>query len=234
MTGYAITARYYDAMASVAHAGVDRRIAAALAGLDSTVGPIIDVGAGTGLTTTLIAATLPGAEIFAVEPDPAMLPALMTRVWSNPDLRTHVTILPFGIDDAPLPERIAGAVLGASLVHFSPEERARLWPLLKARLVNGGRIVVEVQCSGAGDMQETEVATVQVGRMTYRCLAAAQNIGPDRQRWDMTYKGTLGGRELVCDRTSYDCWAISAETIIREAKSANLSGSVQDDIVILH
>lgn len=233
MTGYAVTARYYDAIASVAHTGGARHIAAALAGLDATLGPIVDVGAGTGLTTALIATTLSDAEIFAVEPDPAMLAALMTRIWSDPDLRRRVTILPFAIADAPLPERIAGAVLGASLVHFGPDERSRLWTLLKDRLAEGGRIVVEVQCPSAEDMSETEMATAQVGRVAYRGFAAARRVGPDRQRWEMTYRSILEGRELVCERTSYDCWTISAEAILEEAKIAGLTGSVQDDTVVL-
>ncbi len=86
-------------------------------------GPILDIGAGTRLTT-----------------------ALMTRVWDDPGLRRRVTILPFSALDASMLSVIAGAVLSASLVHFLPHERQRLWPLLVERLAPDGRIVVEVQC----------------------------------------------------------------------------------------
>lgn len=95
MTGYAVTAQYYDPLAATGHAEVDAQIAAALAGLETKAGPVLDIGAGTGLTTALIAASLPEAEVWAIEPDPAMRPALMTRVWNDPDLRRRVTILPF-------------------------------------------------------------------------------------------------------------------------------------------
>ncbi|OWK28001.1 class I SAM-dependent methyltransferase [Sphingomonas mucosissima] len=233
MRGYAVTAQYYDPLASGAHAETDRRIAAALAGLDVTAGPIVDVGAGTGLTTSLIAAALPEAEIWAVEPDPAMRPALMARVWGNTDLRTRVTILPFGILETPLPDRIAGAVLSASLVHLGLPERTRLWSLLAERLATGGRIIVEVQCPQAEDITETAMGDVQVGRMTYRGSVAAQRIGSDQQRWRMTYRAILDDREVACDVTTYDCWAISADAILEEATAAGLIGHVADELVIL-
>lgn len=233
MSGYGVTARYYDPMASAAHAHVDERIAGALAGLNTAVGPVVDVGAGTGLTTALIAGTLPAAEVVAVEPDPAMLPALMTRVWANPDLRKRVTILPSGILEALLPDRIAGAVLSASLVHLGPPERARLWPLLAERLAPGGRIIVEVQCPSAEDMAEVEIASARVGRVTYRGSAEATQVGPDRQRWRMTYRADLEGRTLACDTASYECWAISADQVVEEAALAGLHGRREDELVIL-
>lgn len=200
MSGYGVKARYYDPMPSAAHAHVDERIAQALAGLDAASGPVVDVGAGAGLTTALIADTLPVVEVLALEPDPAMLPALMTRVWANPDLRKHVTILPSGILEAPLPDRIAGDVLSASLVHLGPSDRARLWPLLAGRLAPRGRIVVEVQCSSAEDIAEAEMGSSQVGRVTYWGSAQASPIGPDRQRWRMTYRADLKERTLAYGR----------------------------------
>lgn len=233
MEGYAVTAQYYDPLAATTHADTDRRIAAALAGLDTTPGPIVDVGAGTGLTTALIAATLPEVEIFAVEPDAAMRPALMTRVWNDPDLRARVTVLPFAMLAAPLPEVIAGAVLSASLVHFAPEDRATLWNLLAKRLARSGRIVVEVQCPVAEDLPENAMASVRVGRITYRGAAAAERIAADRQRWRMTYRAFLGEEELRCDRTRYDCWTVSAGQVVAEAAVAGLTGRVADDLVIL-
>jgi SAM-dependent methyltransferase len=234
MTGYAVTARYYDPLASITHAGVDAQIAAALGGLASDAGPILDIGAGTGLSTALIAATLPASEIIAVEPDPAMLPALMTRVWSDVDLRQRVTILPFGIFEAPLPRSIGGALLSASLVHFGPDERARLWRLLGDRLAEHGRIIAEVQCSQADDIPESDMAQARVGNVMYSGTASAQRIAPDRQRWTMSYRASLDAREIARDVVTYDCWAISAEMIVAEAGLAGLSARVLSDLVLLN
>lgn len=233
MQGYSVTAQYYDPLMAAAHADADRHIAEALEGLNTSAGPVIDVGAGTGLTTALIAQALPSAEIFAVEPDPAMRPALMARIWQDADLRRRVTILPFDILAAPLPDFISGAVMSASLVHLGPDERACLWPMLAQRLARSGRIVVEVQCPIAQDIAYAEMPGVSVGRMTYDAGAAAQQIAPDRQRWRMTYRTCLEGREIACDTTSYECWAISAQMICDEAAQAGLVGRIGEDLVIL-
>ena len=233
MNGYSVTAQYYDPLMSAAHADVDRRIAAALVNMDVTTGPVVDIGAGTGLSTALIASTLPAAEILAVEPDAAMRPALMTRVWANMELRPRVSILPFDVFSAPLPERIAGALLSASLVHFAPPDRARLWPLLAERLAPEGRIIVEVQCPEAEDMPETDMAQVQVGRIVYRASATAERLASDRQRWTMKYRASLEGREIACETTSYECRTISADRVLAEARTAGLIGRITEDLVIL-
>lgn len=130
-----VTARLREEpVREVPFAVVDAAIAAALGPLRHVRDPVLDIGAGTGLTTALIARAAPHAEILAIEPDPAMRSALMTRVWSDPDMRQRVTIMPMDALSAPLPERIAGAVLSASLVHFSPDERRCLWARLASRL----------------------------------------------------------------------------------------------------
>ena len=52
-----------------------------LAGADPSAGPMLDLGAGTGLSTVALADAVPDATILAVEPSPALraavLPALL-------------------------------------------------------------------------------------------------------------------------------------------------------------
>lgn len=116
-----------------------------------------------------------------------MRAALMARVWNDPDLRRRVTILPTDTLLAPLPARIAGAVLSASLMHLSPDERRRLWTMLSHRLAPGGKINVELQARTAIDIHVTVIALVQVGRMTYTGTAQATALPGERQRWTMAY-----------------------------------------------
>ncbi len=233
MTGYAVTAQFYDPMADASHAHVRVQISEALKGLEAGDHPIVDIGAGTGLTTRAIACALPEIEILAVEPDPVMRSALMTRVWSDPDLRRRVSMLPMSILDAPLTPVIAGAVTSASLVHFSPEERARLWKLLAERLLPAGRIVIEIQCPLATEVPETLLASERIGRIHYEGWARATPVDPQRQHWHMTYITRCGDIEIARQSTDYVCWVVSAQDVLEEARSAGLAGTVTGDLVVL-
>lgn len=233
MSAYTVTAQFYDALASDAHAPVDLEIARALQGLRTAGHPVLDIGAGTGLTTRVIAAALPDAGILAVEPDPAMRSALMTRVWSDEDLRRRVSILPQPVLSAPLPSVISAAVAGASLVHFDPRQRQELWALLSDRLSPAGRVVVEIQCPLAQDLAETCFATAQVGRITYEGWAAAERLDDAQQRWRLRYVARLDGTEIDCQDTAYVCWTISSDQVLEEAGGFGFTGSASGSLVIL-
>lgn len=234
MSGYAVTAQFYDAVAGEQHREIDTQIAEVLAEIETRGHPVVDIGAGTGLTTKVIAGALPEAEIFAVEPDPAMRPALMARVWSDPDLRRRVSILPAPILSAPLPPVVSAAVASATLVHLSPEERSRLWSLLFARLSPGGRAVIEIQCPVARDIPESRVATAQIGRIEYEGWASARRVDALRQRWSMTYVARLDGVEIDRQSTDYVCWVASAEQVLAEAAASGLVGHEASSLVVLH
>jgi SAM-dependent methyltransferase len=233
MSGYAVTAQYYDPLAASGRAGIDAQISAALAGLNVQAGPILDVGAGTGLTTALIAASLPDAEIWAIEPDPAMRPALMTRIWNDSDLRRRVSILPFAALEVSLPPVIAGAVLSASLVHFSPDERRYLWRQLAERLAPAGRIIVEIQCPEPVDIPPAALGPVRVGRIEYWGTAEASAVGDGSQQWTINYRAELDGTVLADETVHYRCWAVSGLTIAAEARETGMLGRIDGDLVII-
>ena len=234
MSAYAVTAQYYDAIAAAHRDAVNPHIAAALTGLETARHPIVDIGAGTGLTTQVIADTLPAARILAIEPDAAMRAGLMVRVCSSADLRRRVSILPAGALEAPLPERISAAVAGASLEHFSPTQRRQLWALLAERLSPGGRAVVEIQCPLSQDLPETFTAGAAVGELSYECWACAERIDDLRQRWRMTYVTLSEGVELERQIANFVCWVASAEQVLAEAGACGLSGHERQGLVVLY
>ena len=233
MNAYDITSQYYDAMANGQLAVVREQIAAAMQGVDCSQGPIVDIGAGTGLTTEAIAKALPAAEILAIEPHAGMRAALMTRICADPDLQRRVTILPMGIFEAPLPAIISGAVASATLVHFDALERARLWQRLRSRLAPGGRVVTDVQCPEAMDLPETLMASSRVGRITYEGYAQATAIPPSQQRWPMTYRALLAGNEVERRVAEFVCHAASADEIANEARAAGFEVQARPDLVTM-
>ena len=233
MSAYAVTAQFYDAIAADQHAAVDAEIAQALQGLETIAGPVVDIGAGTGLSTQVIARALPDAEILAVEPDPAMRPALMTRLWSDPDLRQRVSILPSPLSSAPLPAVISGCVASACLVHFDPQHRRFLWELLSDRLSPRGRAILEIQCPTARDIPETCIGKVRVGRVTYEGRASAERLDAASLRWHVRYISRLDGSELDHQSTDYVCWALSSEQVLAEAGALGLVGYETGSLVIL-
>ncbi|MGW2112435.1 class I SAM-dependent methyltransferase [Streptomyces sp. NPDC001948] len=78
--------------------------------LEPAPGPrVLDLGAGTGKLTATLAAT--GAEVIAVEPDPAMLTELRR---SLPDVRA----LRGSAESIPLPDASVDAVLAGNAMHW--------------------------------------------------------------------------------------------------------------------
>jgi SAM-dependent methyltransferase len=90
---------------------------------------VLDLGAGTGkLTATLVAM---GADVTAVEPDPAMLAELRRAL---PDVRA----LPGSAEAIPMPEASADAVLAGNAMHWF--DMAVAGPEIARVLVPGGTL----------------------------------------------------------------------------------------------
>ncbi|MFC7550497.1 hypothetical protein [Plantactinospora sp. GCM10030261] len=85
-------------------------VRAGLAGATPQAGPIVDLGAGSGLGTLLVAEAFPAAHILAVEPSAMQRAALFGRLGPVPELRERVTVVAAGAQNAPLPDRIGGAI----------------------------------------------------------------------------------------------------------------------------
>ena len=98
--------------------------------LEPAPGPrVLDMGAGTGkLTATLLAL---GADVIAVEPDPAMLTELRRAL---PDVRA----LPGSAEAVPLPDASVDAVLAGHAMHWFDMDVAG--PELARVLVPGGML----------------------------------------------------------------------------------------------
>lgn len=176
--GYGPTAEFFELAAAGHAAGSGPAVAAALVGVDPSHGPIVEIGAGTGLVTAAIAAALPDARILAAEPSPVLRAVLTSRVVRDPELRARVTVVPEAAQDLALPARISAAVLCGVVGHLDEADRRVLWRRLVAHLPAGAPIVVELMGMATPErMPETRLATAELGRQRYEWWFGAEPDG---------------------------------------------------------
>ncbi|MFD8535283.1 Gfo/Idh/MocA family oxidoreductase [Streptomyces rubrogriseus] len=166
---YTPSAEFFDLVAAEHTATASApAVAALLADADLSGGPVVDIGAGTGLVTEAVARARPDAEILACEPAVGMRAVLTSRVFSDPDLRSRVTVTADAAPDLELPDRVSAVLLCGVLGHLDADGRARLWRRLNRRLAPGGLVVVELmQFEEPLTLPETRLATTTAGRHRY-------------------------------------------------------------------
>jgi SAM-dependent methyltransferase len=211
---YEQSAEFIDVMMAPHWPSFGPPLARALRG---TPGTIVDVGAGGGHGTRVIAQAVPDVDIVAVEPSPALRAVLLARVSEDLGLRSRVTVLPEGVLEAVLPGSLGGVVAMNVIGHFAPAERHRIWDLIAERLLPGGRAVLNLQPpTEPVTVPEFRAAEVRIGRRRYECRGRAEPAGADRLTWHMTYR-TYEGEELVGElTTSYAWWTLAEEGLKAE------------------
>lgn len=205
---YRRTAEYVAVLIGAAWEGLGPALATALDGLDTGGGPVIDVGAGSGLGTLTIARALPHAEILAVEPDRALRTALLALAAADPALRARVTVLDRDLLSADLPVRISGLVAMNVIGHFSRSDRTLLWTLLAERLTSGGRAVLNLYPPNRPEtVRAAPMGEVIIGRRRYTGSALAAPAGDDAVTWTMTYRVEQDG-EVITEFSAQDRWYV--------------------------
>ncbi len=231
---YAATAEFYDLVSEPMWASLPAALAEALTGCDPSSGPVVDLGAGTGLSTVAIADALPGTDIFAVEPSASMRAVLLSRLRSRPDLRERVSVVPATVEQAELPPRLGGVVALFMIGHLDPDARAALWRLLAQRLAPGAPVVVGlVPPERPETIPETPYHGARQGIFDYEGAMSGAPAGADAMDWTMTYRvlrdGTLVD-ELV-NRFRYH--TVNADDLAIEATSAGLRFEAKDDPLVV-
>ena len=141
---------------------------------------VLDLGAGTGKLTAVLAAL--GADVIAVEPDPAMLAELRRAL---PDVRA----LPGSAEAVPLPDASVDAVLAGHCLHWFDMDVAG--PELARVLVPGGIL------AGLWNVMDDRVGWVAgLGRVSGSAAVGARDLlsGECRVSHD---RGSLGEIEPV-------------------------------------
>lgn len=180
-------------------------------------GTIVDLGAGTGLGTLVIADALPDAEIVAIEPSPTLRTALMARIYERPELRDRVTVLSGGLLKAALPDKLSGVMALSVLGHLAPEERQRLWSL-------GCPVILNLQPPAEPvAVPMGRFSDVRLGRLRYEGWGRAEPAGSEAVSWHMVYR-VYEEEQLTREvEVSYEWHVINEETLRAEVAEHGLA-----------
>ncbi|MDG4782312.1 class I SAM-dependent methyltransferase [Micromonospora sp. WMMD961] len=236
---YSPMAEFYEIVAERQAASSGPALAAALAGVDPAAGPVVEIGAGTGRVTEIIAAAAPGAAIVAAEPSTVMRAVLTSRVAADDDLRNRVTVVDGAAPDLDLPEVISAAVLFGVAGHLDEPARRRLWSRLRDRLAPGGVIVVELM----GVRQSREIPPAlsvrdSIGRHDYEWWVSGTPGDGLSMRFTTTWRVYRAGRLLREVSDTYDWHTVDVAQLSRESglscrSAAAPTGAGAPEVVVL-
>ena len=171
------------------------------------IGPILDLGAGTGAGTVHLHAAFPAASIVALEPSKAMRTALNARLAGNAGLRRAVTVVPRTFEDAHLPSRLSGV---RGVRGDRPLRRTR-----PARVVADVGRAARARRAGADRRAPTDApgadpADAVPEPARWRCSVyegwmEGEPLDDRRMLWTMTYR-VLVGDDVVYERRALSMW----------------------------
>jgi hypothetical protein len=221
--GYAATAGAYDLFAAAYRPAQAEALGALRPRLRPDVGPILDIGAGSGAGSEWILTEVPDSEVLALEPSRTMRALTLARAAAHPEWLPRITVRPEDFFSAPLPRRIGGAILLGVLGHFDPGERAAVFAELAVRLPEGGAALFDLQEPASPVRVEPyEFTAARVGRLRYRGIAEAWPTGGEQMCWRMSYLTLDGERVLVEDTAEHVYHHPSIRTVTREAEEVGL------------
>ncbi|WP_280235085.1 class I SAM-dependent methyltransferase [Nocardia cyriacigeorgica] len=221
---YALSAEFYDVMAAP-HWELKRAVLVeALTGSGPITAPIIDIGAGSGLSTMTIAETVPEVPIHAVEPSAAMRAALVSRLLAHPDHAARVTVHPEIAEKVALPETLGAAVLFGVIGYLDRPARQQLWARLRDRLTPQAPIVVEyMPLDRPQPVPEMMIANQRIGQRDNEVHISGEPADAESQHWTMRYV-VREGETVVREFTADHIWrTVGIDDLTREAEEHGMT-----------
>jgi SAM-dependent methyltransferase len=229
MPSYEITAEFYDLLQATRYV----REAGAL--LDRWLGRprvgVLDVGAGTGLATELLAKRS-DVTVHAVEPTRSMRTVLLSRLAGRPELLARVRVHHRPIQDLGL-ERVAdfGLCLNTmgTLAH---DERAAALTALADALVPDATLVVQRPPDAPG-RPHAALPSWHLGGDVYSGEVTRIQNRASTIEWRFTYRVTRDDTVIREEVETFDGFLVSAEEFTGELRDAGfVVGDVDRDVVV--
>ena len=162
--------------------------------LDLPDGPVVDIGAGTGLGTIALAAAFPDREILAVEPNRVARTVLLTRLGEH-YLTDRVTVYADDVETADLPT-CAGALGIHLLCQLTDGGIPGFLRRLDFLLADDGAMLID-DCFGPSALEASEMPKRlehAVGRRTYQRWSGAEVTDDERLRISHVFKTVESGQ----------------------------------------
>lgn len=233
MEPYAATAEFYDLLHRERYRTRARHLLR-VTKYQPTIG-VLEVGAGSGLVTTVLAEAYPDVPILAVEPATPMRALLLGRLAAaTEDLRSRVTVYPAELQALDL-ERVADlAVCVDVAATLAPDQRRDVWAATARALVPGGVLLVESP-PPVPESGRSSLPCVRVGADRYTGEVTATAAGPGMVRWRFTYRVLRGDRVLREVAEEFDGWSVGADTLGTELAAAGFvaGATVAQDVLLL-
>ncbi len=228
------TAEFYDLLATNMWDSFGLQLLDLLADADPVRGPILDVGAGSGVGLVYLQAAVTGGEVIAIEPSKAMRTALHARLSMDDSLRVMTTVVPRSFADAPLPVEACALVASAALGHLNDQERSRLWRFIAEQMPVGAPAVIGVlPPERAVSVPLTCYRQLQVGHYTYEGWQSGEPIDDRTMAWSLTYK-VLDGVNVIAEHTAQSTWRCdSVDDIRAEIAPFGLELTSHQDCVVI-
>jgi precorrin-6B methylase 2 len=202
--GYAGSAEFFDLAAREHTRRSAPAAVAALARIDPSAGPLLDIGAGTGLVTVAVARAFPDLQVIAAEPSPPMRAILTSRVADDPALRAQVTVVDGDADTVAIPGTLSGVLLCGVLGHLDRDRRVALFRRLATALAPGAPVVVELMgMRTAEPMPDTRLFDTTLGSARYEWWMSGEPVGLDLMRLHTTWRVHQDGQLRREVRDSY-------------------------------
>jgi SAM-dependent methyltransferase len=212
MREYDVTAEFYDLLQATVYA----RTATDL--LDRWMGRpaigVLDVGAGTGLATELLAQRCT-VTVHAVEPTRSMRSVLLSRLAGRPELLSHVRVHALPLQRLGL-ARVADFALCLNTIGtLDRRERHDVLDALAWAMTPGGTLVVQRPPDGPYANGAT-LPSWELGGDTYAGDVTCTPTTPDRIEWTFTYRVTRGDSVIREEIETFDGYLASAADFTAE------------------
>ncbi len=231
------TAEFYDLLATHEWERIAIELREVLAGVDPGAGPLVDLGAGTGVGLSSIRDAVPGVAIHAVEPSKAMRTAMHARLSLDPELRRAVTVDPRSLTMAALPDRACAMVLTAVIGHLSDDERGLVWRYVRDHLPPGAPAAVQLLPPDRPvTVPATRYSRVDVGDFAYEGWQEGSPLDELRMLWTMIYRvlDRTDGDATIAEYRGRSPWrCLGASELRAEVESLSLTLELSGDFAVV-